>query len=266
MLLVFCRGRRLDASAISNHTPPPLMQHSGVWKTPVFHVTDVWRVRNNSMGRRAGQPRKASGSRTRPRKQAAPGPGFEIASDLYQRYLSERSGWSVVVHEIINRCLPTTAPDLLWHYCPMAALEGICSSRTIYLSDLVSMNDYQEGRWLRDQIVRRVSGKSRDFLPFLSSTKIRFHLGPFVASLSADGDLLSQWRAYASGGRGVAIGFRPDRLGIPLFRISKNQQPGYCALCEVIYDLDIQDAVLARMVDVIDAIVDGSRKYAGPRD
>jgi hypothetical protein len=174
---------------------------------------------------------------------------------LYARYLSDESLWSNSVRQTINECIQKRPPDMLWHYCSMTSFEAICRSGKIFMSDLGSMNDYREGQWLRGQIALRAGANARVFLTFLERTRIDFMLGPFVVSLSEEGDLLSQWRAYASGGRGVALGVRPDTLATPVYQIVANQKAGHCVLANVIYDPDIQESVVQKIVDVINGLI-----------
>lgn len=117
------------------------------------------------------------------------------------------------------------------------------------------MNDYREGRWLRGQIARKITSDARVFLPYLEASRIRFNLGPFITSLSENGDLLSQWRAYATGGRGAALGLLSERLSVPVFNITEEQMPGYTALSNVIYDTETQDIVTDAIVTIINNIV-----------
>lgn len=187
-----------------------------------------------------------------------------LYSSVYSRYLGDGGLWSTSVRDGINSCIQKSPPSLLWHYCSVPGFENICRSGHIYLSGLESMNDYQEGRWLRNQIARRITGDARVFLPYLEASRSRFNLGPFVTSLSEDGDLLSQWRAYATGGSGVALGLRSEELSIPVFQITKEQLPSYTALCNVIYDTDIQELVANAIVDIINGIVRAMQGHSFP--
>ncbi|MGE4521925.1 MAG: DUF2971 domain-containing protein [Acetobacter sp.] len=189
----------------------------------------------------------------------------KISKDLFDRYLGAGSLWTKSVREGINSYIQKSPPSLLWHYCSAETFEKVCNSGHIFLGDLDSMNDYQEGRWLRDQIGRRVSSSAQEFIPYLEATRIRFHLGPFVTSLSEDGDLLSQWRAYANGGRGTALGLSPEKLSIPIFQIDREQLSGYTALCNVIYDTDLQEALADAVASIINSIVSEMQgKYFPP--
>ena len=74
------------------------------------------------------------------------------------------------------------------------------------------MNDDREGRWLLSRLA--VGDRASRVAAYEFGLNLRDEsvdhsplLQTFVFSLSTESDLLSQWRAYASGGRGVAIGF-----------------------------------------------------------
>ncbi len=190
--------------------------------------------------------------------------GFRLYNDVYARYLGDGGLWSTSVRDAINSRIHRSPPNLLWHYCSVPSFEGICRSGHLYLSDLDSMNDYREGRWLRGEIARRVTGDARVFLPYLEASRIRFNLGPFITSLSEDGDLLSQWRAYATGGHGAALGLLSERLSIPVFHITEEQLPGYTALCNVIYDTEIQELVADAIVAIINEIVREMQGHSFP--
>ncbi len=93
------------------------------------------------------------------------------------------------------------------------------------------MNDYMERHWgygIWEEAASGLLGSVER--PFLDEVDKVFHstgfLGLLLAScFSKDGDLLSQWRAYADDGAGYAIGFSEKELG---------QLP--VSLLEVFYD------------------------------
>ncbi|WP_299643223.1 DUF2971 domain-containing protein [Devosia sp.] len=103
---------------------------------------------------------------------------------------------------------------LLYHYCGTPTAFSILHGRTIRLSPLSAANDTLEGRLLGQAFsevlrqtsltegVRAVAEVIVDGYP--TSTE------GFAFCLSEDGDLLSQWRAYAGDGTGIAIGFARD--------------------------------------------------------
>lgn len=105
--------------------------------------------------------------------------------------------------------------ESLFHYCSEAGFWGIFTSLTLWLSSVWAMNDADELWWGR-KAVGLVLGRNAETFPpefrdfILSSlAKPDLHTLPLVTSFSRNGDLLSQWRAYADDGTGFAIKFNP---------------------------------------------------------
>lgn len=103
-------------------------------------------------------------------------------------------------------------PRLVYHYCTVETLMHILQNRCLRLSDLEKSNDYAERKWMQEMI-------SDEFCKMIQDNHelgqgFRFCVRKFVekknlyaSCFSEKPDLLSQWRAYAMDGRGVAIGF-----------------------------------------------------------
>lgn len=117
---------------------------------------------------------------------------------------------------------PMTSPHLpgeLFHYTSAAGALGILREGVIRASMLHYMNDGQEFGYAIDlarAVLREVEEAregEEDFvgacLAYLDSVS---RLAVFAISLSENGDLLSQWRAYAPPEGGYAIGFRATDL------------------------------------------------------
>lgn len=108
--------------------------------------------------------------------------------------------------------------ESLFHYCSEAAFWGIFSSQTLWLSSVWSMNDGEELWWGRKAVGLVLSSNARNFPPefrefvLASVASLDLHILPVVTSLSRNGDLLSQWRAYAEDGKGFAIKFNAKVL------------------------------------------------------
>lgn len=102
----------------------------------------------------------------------------------------------------------------LYHYCSVESLFHILMSRKLRLCDAWHTNDHKEGEWARDVIHRVLTHYDdpgcKDDLAFLWTHLEMNRLHPFVFCMSTEPDLLSQWRAYAADGSGVAIGFNED--------------------------------------------------------
>lgn len=128
---------------------------------------------------------------------------------------------------LINQFYEPKAGDILYHYCPVAGLEAILRTGTIRFSDINMLNDAAEMRWgysifteaanrlLTEPRIIFESLIDRTFLDAVDSviSSMALHVHMVTASFSKHADDLSQWRAYANNGEGVAIGFSGMTLG-----------------------------------------------------
>lgn len=108
-------------------------------------------------------------------------------------------------------------PKTIYHYTDSVGARGILESGTIRLTDIFDLNDPTE---LRHGVLRaseildleapKIHPAGKIFAEHFKSfvTEGTQKAGDFyVASFSASGDDLGQWRAYANNGRGFALGF-----------------------------------------------------------
>ena len=163
---------------------------------------------------------------------------------------------------------------ILYHYCSVESFFHIITTKTLRLYDLSHTNDSLELKWGRDKIFsmfktifnKDISNNGR-FLYQINNQ------GAYAICFSEEGDLLSQWRGYADDGRGVAIGFDIEKLGIqrepPGNSVIKNHTLGYE---KVIYDEKEQEKILQPLFiaikkfgstdEQIEAIISGLGRYA----
>jgi hypothetical protein len=113
---------------------------------------------------------------------------------------------------------PQPGPELLYHYTTPAGFLGIIESKTIWATGVRHLNDSQE-------VVRAIE-IAKDLLPEFESDHPAVPLTRdlreneleqglrriFVASLTEDGEQLSQWRGYGGGAAAYSVGF--DRLAL----------------------------------------------------
>jgi len=103
--------------------------------------------------------------------------------------------------------------SVIYHYSTEFVLKSICKNQELWLSDIYSMNDSSEFEWGRQLFVDVLKNNKNEF-----DQRFRFFIIcsvmsavpntlPAIASFSKNGDLLSQWRAYAEDGMGYSIGF-----------------------------------------------------------
>lgn len=135
--------------------------------------------------------------------------------------------------------------DILYHYCSTASFHAIAQSHSLWLSALSLSNDTMEGKLVGSAIVRLAEKDSLD------QNTIR-HLQDYIGGLeqimdglgfclSEDGDLLSQWRGYASNATGVAVGFSTEYLNwLSETSIGRNES-GF-TLQQVVYELSAHES------------------------
>lgn len=101
--------------------------------------------------------------------------------------------------------------NIIYHYCGMDSFFGIVKSKNIRLSNAYKTNDYTELEWIFSIMEKSMTSVFKT--EFLSSLRksyrkwLETYFRPHIACFSKEGDLLSQWRAYANDGKGISIGF-----------------------------------------------------------
>ena len=156
-------------------------------------------------------------------------------------------------------------PALIYHYTSVEGLFGLVQSGHIWLSDYSYLNDTRElshGADLISEVAAEfLSGESRAKAADLLQHWVNDLQAPVhrvcVASFSAAGDSLSQWRAYGS----IAIGFEPRDISLHAYRASlrpvEYQRDRQRALVELhlhhtieAYLCDFHEGRLTRIEDV----------------
>ena len=143
---------------------------------------------------------------------------------------------------------------MIYHYCSLEKLNKIITSKELFLFNANSMNDRSETLWIIQLINEELSKRKEQFneadVKKLSTSFSLNRTYPYLSCFSSDSDLLSQWRAYADDGKGIAIGFNEEYLGVPK-RIPVNtavvkDSVGYF---DCIYDENIQRKTINREID-----------------
>lgn len=146
---------------------------------------------------------------------------------------------------LMNRLYLPNSEETIFHYCSAETLQAIATYGTLRFTDINMLNDAQEVRWAYSifeeaatRLIKRLGVP--DTAPEISISFIesideiispmQLIAHPFITCFSLKGDLLGQWRAYADGGKGFAIGFNADSL--------KNQLPA--TFLRVLYDKEEQ--------------------------
>jgi Protein of unknown function (DUF2971) len=153
---------------------------------------------------------------------------------------------------LLTQQLLTRKPmGTLYHYTNQVGLLSILETKTLWASKMQYLNDASELlhslNILKMIITKRKSdAKSYDEIELLGKLEkaLRFiyTVHVFVGSLSAAGDLLSQWRSYCPDGSGFSIGFEPTHLHSALSQYN-------FLLAPCVYDSQEQWALLNELVD-----------------
>lgn len=139
------------------------------------------------------------------------------------------------------------------------------SSKSIWLSNVNSMNDHQENIW-SDQFVvaelRKLVGIVGQEQVDIAWELYRYSKpNPFIFCLSSDPDVLSQWRGYAADGTGIAIGFNADSLTKNRHRPMHNVIPDMSiTLNPVVSSVEEQEKIISDFFN--SALVDQIKKRA----
>lgn len=164
------------------------------------------------------------------------------------------------VREIFHR----PPPQVLYHYTTQDGLLGIINNREIWATHTQYLNDVREFTHAISIVqVELASMRSelrhRDHADLLSEMEEGLRHGMeainvCVCSFSADGDLLSQWRAYGGGASSFSLGFSGAFL-----RAVSDQLSFY--LAPVLYD-EVEQRTLIRTL-LENVLTENLQKRAG---
>lgn len=129
--------------------------------------------------------------------------------------------------------------------------------KKLWLSGLHNMSDYLDGSWVASiisDVFSELSSKySRDAINKVAMSYNHSKFSPYVCCFSEDGDLLSQWRGYASDGSGFSIGFNSDIFPctheMPRMANLGDESKEKLNLSRIEYDADKQKSLVKHLVE-----------------
>lgn len=157
----------------------------------------------------------------------------------------------------------STKPLVLYHYTTLDGLQGIVKNRSIWCSDISSLNDpleLQYGKRLvverLDEVIKKESDKIIVRMLEVVKSLVEqfdkaFQYRPYVACFCECDNLLSQWRAYATGGGGYILGISFDNNTSSCDASDNLSDESYLLLRKVVYDPDEQRKLIARYISEI---------------
>jgi hypothetical protein len=128
---------------------------------------------------------------------------------------------SLAIEKLPSRTLfEHDPPPELYHYTDLDSLSGIFQTRSLWLSKISTMNDTSEiglaVHHFKRCIEAHAKDSGRDEAEFLLHVSARLEgfrrTNICVASFCEEQDQLNQWRSYGADGRGIALGFKSERL------------------------------------------------------
>src|SRR5260370_26658051 len=148
-------------------------------------------------------------------------------------------------------------PQQLYHYTEQKRLMGILDSKRLWATDITYLNDSMELRYgfeiISSVIGSKIAEGYDELKSFLEDVKLYVNLNSasttaYVTCFCEDGNLLSQWRAYANHGAGYSIGIEAKALvGI------EYEGPGRLItetlLRKVLYDRATQEQLVKNTID-----------------
>jgi hypothetical protein len=175
----------------------------------------------------------------------------------------------------------------VYHYCSIETFFAIITNKCLRLSDLNKTNDYMEKKWvlklidkflidclneynikldLNDQYWYEENINSHmEFFMKTITEKLSENNPVLITCFSKEKDLLSQWRAYAEDGTGIAIGFNLDileklytsKLPIAIDDVIYNQDEQKDSIeCEIKISLEDMIGDIIRDNDISDELID----------
>jgi hypothetical protein len=121
----------------------------------------------------------------------------------------------IIIPDLIQTFWDTPIPEKVWHYTSLQGFLGIITNKSIFLTNILFLNDREEFIHAKKMAREMVEGTpeldgrgfgNKEFFERAVSAGFDYkdEFGPwdvFVASFSAAEDQLSQWRGYSYGTR-----------------------------------------------------------------
>lgn len=140
-----------------------------------------------------------------------------------------------------DRIYKPSAQELVYHYCTPETFLAICSGKKLRFSDLFAMNDFMELHWgysMWEEAATRLGRNHEVARSFLDEVDRVIHATgrrtlALASCLSRNGDVLSQWRAYADDGREYAVGFHAQTIQLMAVRAFRVEYAPEAQIAEV---------------------------------
>ena len=146
---------------------------------------------------------------------------------------------------------------IIYHYCSADTYLKIIESKSLFLTSTKTMNDALEMEWFRRLFVNSLNNKigegvKKDILDLIYTNVLINTTPKYIACFSEARDSLSQWRAYADDGKGVALGFSINDMKIrqqPPATMAIDNDDRSIGLCRIVYEKTKQERHINNFMD-----------------
>lgn len=146
--------------------------------------------------------------------------------------------------------------NTIYHYTDLNGFLNILKNKKLWLSATNNLNDYYEVDWILHKLQQRLFNKTNEdkleLINIFWEMRSRNMGIPYICSFSKNGDILSQWRAYADDGHGVAIGFNRSyfdfKVDFPTHHTSSEYTIG---INDVVYDDSNQNIIVDNIAKLV---------------
>lgn len=141
------------------------------------------------------------------------------------------------------------SPETIYHYTSLQGLKSIIETQKIYCTNINFLNDKKEYKYGVDLIrciIENLKDEDSNILILKmveENIDLNFNSERYVTCFSMNEDLLSQWRAYANHGKGVAIGFD--------FKLFKTTTEPVLSGKRIEYDEDYHNKTIKEFIQII---------------
>jgi len=167
---------------------------------------------------------------------------FKISPDILSIWKNELDTILFDIPEL-QKAKKFKRKENFYHYTNLAGLKAIVEKQCLFASNSAFLNDKEEFyfgiKLFCDTIcLLEIEKEFISHKKLFETMKSLLNLkksNRYVTCFSSDGDLLSQWRAYADDGKGIAIGFDSKQL-VEAFKIKADG-------LFIIYDSEVQKKI-----------------------
>jgi hypothetical protein len=150
-------------------------------------------------------------------------------------------------NEKLGKIFPET--NIIYHNTSIFGLISILESQSLFCTNINFLKDKREFKYgvsIIEEVIKKL--KKENFgNSILEIVVVRidqiYKVERYVTCFSKQGDLLSQWRAYANQGKGVSIGFDLHKIDSSLDK--------YISGKHIEYDQDLQLQVIEEIFKII---------------